>query len=196
MSETVINVAMPSKLINERFWQNFVPIPAANHLKLGDRAPDFCLTEVNHRESIHLSRYWGQQPVILAFTRIFTERHYCPLCFPHLVSMNDAYERIQRAGAELLLVTSTDLDQTKIIIQDLGLKMPVLSDSRCQVFQQYGTGQALGAPLPAQFVLDRYGRIRFWHRFSFLVPNAEPDQLLQALAALPSTERQGAVSET
>jgi peroxiredoxin len=178
-------MTVTSTLINQRFWQNFLPVPPWNPLSIGDRAPDFCLTQVQSSQPLRLSHYWGDRPVVLAFTRIFTERHYCPLCFPHLVALREAFPLFEQAGAQLLLVTSTDLGQSQQVVEDLGLTMPVLSDPHCQVFQQYGTGQALGAPLPAQFVLDRYGRVRFWHRFSALSPNAEPTRLLYALSTLP-----------
>ncbi|WP_008317185.1 peroxiredoxin family protein [Leptolyngbya sp. PCC 6406] len=185
MEHLLLRLPLPSLLLSPRFWQNFWPLPATSRLALGDRAPDFCLTEVVKQTPLRLSHYWGDRPVVLAFTRIFTERHYCPICFPHLLALRDAYSLIQQAGAELLLITSTDLAQSQDVVKDLGLTMPVLSDAQCQVFHQYGTGQALGAPLPAQFVLDRYGRIRFWHHFSFWVPNANPTRLLYALSTLP-----------
>lgn len=175
-----------SKLLSARFWRNFLPIPPVNCLSLGDRAPDFALPAATSRQIHRLSQYWGEKPTVLAFTRIFTERHYCPICFPHLVALNDAAEKFQAAGAELILITSTNLSQSQAVQADLGLQVPLLCDPGCQVFGAYGTGQALGAPLSAQFVLDRYGRIRFWHRFSFLVPNAQPNQLLYALATLPT----------
>jgi peroxiredoxin len=184
----MVAYAQPSPLLSRRFWQNFLPVPPVNQLQLGDRAPDFCLTRVQNHQPQRLSQYWGDRPIVLAFTRIFTERHYCPLCFPHVVALQEAYALIQAAGAELLLVTSTDLAQSQVVLNELGLTMPFLCDPHCQVFQQYHTGQALGAPLPAQFVLDRYGRIRFWHQFSFLQPNAEPNRLLYELASLPLKE--------
>ncbi|MEM9002251.1 MAG: redoxin domain-containing protein [Cyanobacteria bacterium P01_F01_bin.86] len=184
MSDAFADPATQSKLLSGRFWHNFLPFPSVNRFGLGHRAPDFSLTEVGTRQPYRLSQHWGEKPIVLAFTRIFTERHYCPICFPHLVALNDAAEKFQAAGAQLLLITSTDLVQSQIVKTDLNLQAPLLSDPKCQVFRQYGTGQALGAPLSAQFVLDKYGRIRFWHRFSFLAPNAEPRQLLYALATI------------
>ena len=177
-------IATKSRLLSERFWRNFIPIPAINSFQLGDRAPDFTLTDVATRQPYRLSQHWGERPVVLTFTRIFTERHYCPLCFPHLVAMNDATEKFSAAGAQLVLLTSTDIPQSQVVRTDLNLQAPLLSDPFCQVFRQYGTGQALGAPLSAQFVLDKYGRIRYWHRFSFLDYNAEPLQLLYTLSTL------------
>ena len=186
MSHTCTYLESQSKLLSQRFWRNFLPLPAVNRCVLGDRAPDFTLTETSSRQRYRLSQHWGEKPTVIAFTRIFTERHYCPICFPHLVALNEAAEKFQAAGAQLLLITSTNLEQSQIVGIDLNLQAPLLSDPSCHVFRQYGTGQALGAPLSAQFVLDKYGRIRFWHRFSFLVPNADPRQLLYALATLPT----------
>lgn len=183
---SVSTAAPQSNLLSGRFWRNFLPIPAASQLVLGDRAPDFTLTEVATRRPYQLSQHWGERPVVLAFARIFTERHYCPLCFPHLVALNNATDKFIAAGAQLVLITSTDLAQSKIVREELMLNAPLLSDPFCQVFQQYGTGQALGAPLSAQFVLDKYGRLRFWHYFSFLDYNADPTKLLYALATLPT----------
>ena len=188
MTRTSTYPAFQSKLLSERFWRNFLPLPAVNRFELGDRAPDFTLTEVSTRQPYRLSQHWGERPVVLALTRIFTERHYCPICFPHLVALNEATEKFQAAGAQLLLITSTDLVQSQIVSTDLNLQAPLLCDPSCQVFHRYGTGQALGAPLSAQFVLDKYGRMRFWHRFSFLAPNAEPRQLLYELATVPVGE--------
>lgn len=166
-------------LLSQRFFDNFLPIPATNELAIGTIPPDFELPNVATGQSIKLSDYRGKQPVVLAFTRIFTEKQYCPFCFPHIKALNENYEQFTARGVELLLITSTDLKQSQIVLQDLGLKMPLLSDPACGVFRQYKTGQALGAPLPAQFVIDRSSVLRYRHLFSFLDHNAGVDQLLQ-----------------
>ncbi|MCY7275108.1 MAG: alkyl hydroperoxide reductase, partial [Phormidesmis sp. CAN_BIN44] len=43
---------------------------------------------------------------------------------------------------------------------------------------------ALGAPLPAQFLLDRQGILRYKHLFSFLNHNASMETLLSACELL------------
>lgn len=168
-----------SGLINPRFFRNFLPIPATSKLVLGKTTPDFVLPDVANKCVIKLSDYRGKQPVILAFTRIFTEKQYCPLCYPHIKQLNEAYERFSDRGVEVLMITSTDRQQSKKVVQDLGLKMPLLINPDCDVFRSYGVGQALGAPLPAQFVLDKEGRLEFKHLFSFLSPNASIERVLQ-----------------
>jgi len=178
-------------LFNQRFFKNFFPIPASNPLIVGLKTPNFELPDVTHDQQVKLNKYREKQPVILAFTRIFTEKQYCPLCYPHIVELNQRYEEFRQRGMELLMITSTDVSQSKQVVTDLGLKFPLLSNPTCSVFRKYGVGQALGAPLPAQFVLDEQGVLRYKHLFSFLSPNASVDQLL---AALPESHPQPAAA--
>lgn len=173
-----------SDLLSDRFFRNFLPIPATSPLKLGEFTPDFQLPDITNNQTIQLSSYRGKQPVLLAFTRIFTQKQYCPLCKPHIKAMRDNYDRFLQAGVEVLMITSTDKQQSQQVSQDLSLKMPLLSDPSCQSFRNYQVGQALGAPLPGQFLLDTQGKLRFKHLFSFLSPNAEVDRLLEAIAHL------------
>ena len=171
----------PSKfrgLINRRFFQNLLPIPAENELELGSIAPEIQIQDIRNNRQVKLSDYRGVQPVILYFTRIFTDRQYCPFCYPHIQEINERYQEFVDRGIEVLMITSTDAQQSKIVVQDLALKMPLLSDSSCARFRRYHVGQALGAPLPAQFSIDKDGKIIFKHLFSFLHYNAEVDTLL------------------
>jgi peroxiredoxin len=165
-------------LINKRFLHNLLPIPAQNDLELGTVAPEIQIQDIKNNRQIKLSDYRGVQPVILYFTRIFTEKQYCPLCYPHIQAMSARYREFVDRGIEVLFITSTDPEQSKIVMRDLDLQMPVLSDPTCSRFRRYGVGQALGAPLPAQFGIDRDGKIVFKHLFSFFHHNANIDTLL------------------
>ncbi|MEL6165927.1 MAG: alkyl hydroperoxide reductase, partial [Cyanobacteria bacterium J06628_3] len=71
-------------LFNERFFNNFFPIPAENSLQLGQLTPQFSLPDITNGSLVKLSDYQNKQPAILALTRIFTEKQYCPFCFPHI----------------------------------------------------------------------------------------------------------------
>ena len=173
-----------SGLLNERFFRNFFPVPATNTLKLGQTTPDFDLPDITNNRQVRLSNYRGKQPVVLAFTRIFTEKQYCPFCYPHIKAMNENYDRFTEKGVEVLMITSTDTKQSQQVVKDLNLKMPLLSNPKCGIFQAYQVGQALGAPLPAQFLLDSQGKLQFKHLFSFLSPNAEVEMLLNAIEQL------------
>jgi peroxiredoxin len=173
-----------SGLFNRRFFKNFLPIPATYYLQIGLKTPDFQLPDVTNGQSVRLSNYRGNCPVVLAFTRIFTEKQYCPLCYPHIKALNTNYEQFVQRGVEVLMITSTDEQQSQTVVKDLGLKMPLLSDPNCNTFRRYKLGQALGAPLSAQFVLDRDGILRYQHLFSFFESNAGIDKLLGELDKL------------
>jgi len=170
-----------SGLLNERFFRNFFQVPATNTLRLGQTAPDFELPDITNNRQVKLLHYRRKQPIVLAFTRIFTEKQYCPFCYPHIKAMNENYDRFTEKGVEVLMITSTDTKQSQQVVKDLNLKIPLLSNPSCEIFQAYKVGQALGAPLPAQFLLDRQGKLRFKHLFSFLSPNAEIETLLNAI---------------
>jgi peroxiredoxin len=171
-------------LFSPRFFRNLLPIPARRGLYAGQFTPDFALRDVTYQRTVRLTNYRGKQPLVLAFTRIFTEKQYCPFCFPHILAMNDAYDQFRERGAEVLMLTSTDPRQSQVVVRDLGLKLPLLTDESCRSFRAYYTGQALGAPLPAQFILDAQGKLRYSHLFSFLEHNASPDRLLAVLDEL------------
>jgi peroxiredoxin len=173
-------------LLNRRFFDNLLPIPAENELELGSIAPEIQIQDIRTDRQVKLSDYRGARPVILYFTRIFTERQYCPFCYPHIQAINARYQEFVDRGIEVLMLVSTDARQTQIVVRDLGLQMPVLSDPSCARFRRYHVGQALGAPLPAQFVVDRDGRIIFKHLFSFLHHNADIDTLLGSIGTSSS----------
>ena len=166
-----------SGLLNERFFRNLLPIPAEDALSLGKNTPNFTLPDITNGRLVKLSDYLGK-PVLLAFTRIFTEKQYCPFCYPHIIDLNENYDRFTSRGIEVLMITSTDERQSQIVIKDLGLKLPLLSDPSCSTFRNYKVGQALGAPLPAQFVLDAQGKLQYRHLFSFFSHNASIETLL------------------
>lgn len=167
-------------LFNERFAKNFIPLPGFKVLSIGDVAPDFTLPRIGG-ELVKLSDYRGKQPVVLALTRIFTEKHYCPLCYPHIKDLKQHYQEIRDKGAELLMISSTDPVQSEQVVSDLGLPFPFLYDPDCTTFRRYGAGQALGAPLPAQYIVNREGRITYKHLFSFIDRNASTDTIAKEL---------------
>ena len=168
-------------VISQRFVKNFLPLPALSKFRVGQLLPDFELSVAGQRAPVKLSNYRHKAVVVIAFTRIFTAKQYCPFCYPHILSMVENYKKFEQLGAEVLMITCTNMRQSKVIQRDLGLEMPLLVDSGCVNFRQYGVGQALGAPLPAQFVVDKSGKLTFQHLFSFAHTNASAERLLWAV---------------
>ena len=172
-------------LFNNRYVSNFIPRPPSQVPAVGEFAPDFSLPCIGGGR-VQLSDYRGQQPVVLAFTRIFTEKLFCPFCYPHIQELKVGYQDIRDRGAELVMIASTDLVQSQQVVDQLGLPYPFVFDPDCTAFRRYGVGQALGAPLPAQFVVNRAGRITFCHLFSFIDSNAQSETILAELDKLSS----------
>jgi len=48
--------------------------------EIRETTADFVLPDITNGQLVKLSNYKGKQP-ILAFTRIFTEKQYCPYAF-------------------------------------------------------------------------------------------------------------------
>ena len=168
---------------NNRFAKNFIPKAPGRVPKVGEIPPNFSLPKVGGG-LIQLSDYQGKQPVVLALTRIFTEKLFCPYCYPHIKQLKEDYDKIRELGAELIMITSTDKLQSQEIVDNLGLPYPLLYDPDCTTFKGYQIGQALGAPLPAQFILDKQGVITFSHLFSFIDGHASSDTILTELKQL------------
>lgn len=171
-------------LFNRRFANNFVPLPPRQVPEVGTTAPEFSLPQVGRDDKVRLLDYRGNKPVVLAFTRIFTEKLFCPFCYPHIQDLRTRYQDISDRDAELLMISSTDPVQSQEVVEQLDLPYPFLYDPDCAVFRRYGLGQALGAPLPGQFIIDREGKIVFRHLFSFTDSNAETDTILKELDKL------------
>lgn len=116
--------------------------------------------------------------------QIFSDTLHSPLSYEHLLTLNAQYEKFVALDWEILLIASTDNRQNQRIAQDLQLKMPLLSNASCDVFQQYQVGRGFGAPLPAQFLLDRDGKLMYRHLYSALEPNAPVERLHQLCAQM------------
>lgn len=175
-------------LLNKRFAKNFIPLPGFKVLSVGDLAPDIALPQIGG-DIVKLSNYRGRQPVVLAFTRIFTEKHYCPFCYPHIKELKEHYQEIRDRGAELLMIASTDPVQSQQVVSDLKLPFPFLYDPDCKTFRLYGAGQALGAPLPAQYIIDTEGRITYKHLFSFIDRNAPLERILHEIERISAVTK-------
>lgn len=161
-----------------------MPLPPRLSLPLGQISPDFALWDVTHGRTVRLANWRGKQPVVLVFCRITAAIADSAPHYAYLVDINETYAQFRNAGAEVLAISPQPQRQTQAVVEDLSLSIPLLSDSTGGVFRAYHTGQAWGAPLSAQFVLDAQGRLRYYHLFSLLHPVAPPEALLMALEQL------------
>lgn len=166
------------------FWRYYLPVPPRLALPLGQIPPDFALWDVTHQRTVRLANWRGKQPVVLILCRILPELAYGSQRYAALAAINQVYPRFRNAGAEVFAIASIVRRQGQAVVDDLGLTLPLLVDDSGVTFSDYCTGQALGAPLPAQFVLDAQGRLRYGHLCSLLHPHAPPETLLAVVEGL------------
>ncbi len=182
------------KLWNRRLANHLLPVPATPVFRLGQIPPDFelPLVEVAPQADalpakIRRSEFCKRHRfTVLSFTRIFSDEHYCPFCYPHQTALRDNLEQLRTLGAEVLMIAGIPSEQCRKVAADLKLNYPLLSDPTCTTFGLYHTGQALGAPLPATFILDHKGRLRYQYLFRFQEANPPLNSLVQTLISLSS----------
>lgn len=172
-------------------------------LKAGDRAPDFALPGVDGR-SVALSALLRDGPVVLSFYR----GGWCPYCNLELRALQQALPEFARLGAGLVAISPQTPDESLSTAEKNALEFPVLSDRGSRVADAFGIafdlaealrpvyarfGHALPdrngtddwtLPLPATYVIDRDGLIRFAFVDTDYRNRLEPDEIVRTLAAL------------
>lgn len=175
--------------------------PARASLREGDRIPTFRLP--NQRgEMVSAVELLARGPMVLTFYR----GGWCPYCNLELKALHDALPQIREEGGHLVAVSPQRPAKTESMVANLSLlDFEVLSDVGNRVSRQFGLVFALDEalrpvyrqfgfdleeyngdaswelPIPATYVADPDGRIRY----AFVDPDytrrAEPATVLAAL---------------
>ncbi|UUZ84192.1 AhpC/TSA family protein [Paenibacillus sp. P26] len=176
---------------------------AAKGLRVGDKAPDFTLGNQIGR-SVTLSEETAKGPVILTFYR----GEWCPFCNLELKAYQRILDRIHDAGAQLLAISPQTPDHSLSIQEKNALGFHVLSDSGNRVAEKYelkfklkeelqqvyrSLGFALDQyngdaswelPVPATYIIDREGIIRYASVDPDYRTRMEPSEVLNLLHTL------------
>ncbi|HZG08153.1 MAG TPA: peroxiredoxin-like family protein [Allosphingosinicella sp.] len=171
---------------------------------VGDRLPEFALPDARGIY-VHSQTLLDSGPLVLSFNR----GGWCPYCRAELGAWADAMPELWRMGGSFVSITPEVGGRAAAMREALGLDAEVLCDVDHGVALELGLAFHLGGnlrqrylacgldlsevygspswfiPIPATFVVDRGGIVRF----SFVDPDfrrrAEPADVLAALAALP-----------
>ncbi|MBO0873396.1 MAG: AhpC/TSA family protein [Pseudonocardia sp.] len=176
---------------------------ADDALGVGARAPGFTLPSATGRE-VTLDALLAEGPVVLTFYR----GAWCPYCNLALHALQEHVESITERGARLVAVSPQVPDESLSLTEKHGLAFDVLSDIGSDVAKQYGiafdlsdelgalydtlgfdlrrvnAGHARTLPLPATYVIDRDGTVRWAFVETDYALRAEPSDILAALDAL------------
>ncbi|GLW75272.1 peroxiredoxin [Kitasatospora phosalacinea] len=176
---------------------------AETALAEGAKAPSFTLPSATGR-AVALDGLLADGPVVLTFYR----GSWCPYCNIALRSLQQHHDAVTARGARLVAVSPQVSDESLSFAEKNELAFDVLSDTGCDTAKQYGlahdlpddlaavyeglgidlhrsnAGHARTLPLPATYVIDRAGLIRWAFVDTDYTSRAEPADVLTALDAL------------
>ncbi|MEU6579101.1 peroxiredoxin-like family protein [Streptomyces sp. NPDC046805] len=176
---------------------------AERALTTGDTAPRFSLSSATGAE-VALDGLLATGPVVLTFYR----GAWCPYCNIALRALQQHHAEITARGAHLVAVSPQIPDESLSLTEKHALAFDVLSDLGSDTAKQYGLafdlpvdlaavydklgfdlqrvndGHPRTLPLPATYVIDRDGTIRWAFVDSDYTRRAEPADILSALDTL------------
>jgi peroxiredoxin Q/BCP len=130
---------------------------------VGDKAPQFTLPGTAPTgtgvQDYSLSEFAGQ-PVVLAFY----PGDDTSVCTKQLNDYNNGMESFNDLDAQILGISSQDLDSHERFSAKYGFKFPLLADTDKVVAKAYGTLGPIGFPRRSVFIIDGAGVIRYAHR--------------------------------
>lgn len=171
-------------------------------IRLGDQAPDFTLKDQNGKE-VNLYQLLKEGPVVLNWYR----GGWCPYCNLELKGLADKATEITQLGATLIALSPELPDKSLTTIEKNSLPFAVLSDTDNHVartydlvfkldaetanryetkfgLSQYNGNDKAELPIPATYIIDQKGIIRY----AFVNPDykkrANPEDVLMQLTQL------------
>lgn len=176
---------------------------AERALTVGAKAPAFTLPSATGL-SVSLTELLSGGPVVLTFYR----GSWCPYCNITLRSLREHHDAVIVRGARLVAVSPQIPDESLSLVEKHQLAFDVLSDVGCDTAKQYGlafdmpedlaavhekfgidlvrsnAGHPRTLPMPATYVIDREGVIRWAFVHHDHTVRAEPADVLAALDGL------------
>jgi len=180
---------------------------AEEAVTVGDKAPDFELPNAAG-EKIALSALLERGPVVLAWYR----GGWCPYCNLELRALQEDLDRIRALGATLVAISPQTVDESWKTRQEKGLEFEVLCDVGNKVGREYGlvytvSGEVVDQlrqmdvdlnkyngddrnelPIPATYVIDQSGVVRFAYVDPDYRNRAEPNDVFEALRGIKNEQ--------
>jgi peroxiredoxin len=165
-------------------------------VQLGQMAPDFELPDQTGT-SVRLSSYIGRHPLLLIFIR----GDWCPGCHILLRTYERNRERFMEKGIHVLGIGPDSVDVNKDMVERIGVGYKLLSDAGQRTSQRYGVTYSNpvlesgldykeGIPLPASFLLDIHGVVRYVSRPDRVGEFLDPALIFGVLENLPDAAKE------
>ena len=173
---------------------------AARSLAVGTTAPTFSLPD--HNGKIFSSAEWlSRGRLVLCFFR----GRWDPFCCGQMEAMNRILPEIESVGASLVAISPQTVKQSFFMGDQHRLRFPLLSDAGNQVARQFGLvyrvpdeqqaiyrrafinlplvngDESWELPIPATYILERDGIVRFAIASEDYTERAEPEEIVERL---------------
>lgn len=180
-------------------------------LAVGDKIPPVMLTNADGME-FDLTRLIKNQPTVLIFYR----GGWCVYCNRQLSTLRDIETPLQKLGYQIIAVSPDSVEKIRESLKKYDLKYMLLSDGKAQAIQAFGLAyhvddaafqdykkqfgidleSASGAthhllPVPAAFVIDKSGVIRYRYFNPDYKVRVDSQALLQAAQQALASSKKG-----
>ncbi len=159
-------------------------------IQVGEKAPEIELPDQDG-QIVRLSDFSGKHPVLLIFVR----GDWCPGCHMMLRTYEKRRHEFLKYGVHVLAIGPDNIDVNRDMVSRLGVGYRLLSDQVQHASSIYGVvynnpiieagvDYAKGIPLPASFLVDIDGTIRYVSRPDRVGEFLSPELIFSALAGL------------
>ena len=172
-------------------------------LAIGSPCPQFQLKDQN-AEAVSSAEILTRGPLVICFFR----GRWCPFCIGQLEAMNAILDRIKGSRASLVAISPQTVQQSFFMADQHKLQFPLLSDAHNKVAWQFGLAYLVPEyqqsiyrrafinlpfingddswelPIPATYIVDRNGIIRYASANANYTERPEPTDILDSIMKL------------
>ena len=153
----------------------------SSKIKTGDRAPTFRLPDQNGNE-VDLAERIEKGPVVL----YFYPKDFTAGCTMQAREFRVMHEEFQQRGADVIGVSSDDVDTHRRFAQENELPFTLLSDVDDRARDMYGARTVMGTPDRVTYLIDRQGIVRMVFS-SQMQPRKHAPEAVKALEEITET---------
>jgi peroxiredoxin len=162
-------------------------------VKVGMQAPEFSLPD-HQGKLVQLADFRGKHPVLLVFVR----GDWCPGCHMLLRTYERNRDLFLAKGVHVLGIGPDDIEVNRSMVSRIGIGYHMLSDQGQRISSVYGVSYknaalqatvdyAEGIPLPAAFLVDEWGVVRYVSRPDRVGEFLNPALIVDVLDELPTS---------